>query len=198
MRTITDHKVNGLNEALEITALDAAGPGGANHRYQLYIPAAEVAPWLQVAKKAYNAYCAARNWKSVRGEPLPQFDAQAEDIVAGWVCAAQAAAISYEEVCNRTLLKFQNGPIQSPSDFNGITNEALLTVIIDRMRGFQYGRKPSPVAGEHDDGFDFNSRGKFACRENACALTHLEEALMWLQKRTRDRMARGVEGENEV
>ena len=30
--------------------------------------------------------------------------------------------------------------------------------------------------------------------ENAIALTHLEDALMWLQKRTRDRLARGVEG----
>ncbi len=71
-------------------------------------------------------------------------------------------------------IQFPNGPITKPEDMNGITNEALLAVLIDRMRGFQ--------------------SGQFACRDNAIALTHLEDALMWLQKRTRDRMARGVEG----
>ena len=35
---------------------------------------------------------------------------------------------------------------------------------------------------------------KFPCKENACAITHLEEALMWLEKRTRDRVKRSVEG----
>jgi hypothetical protein len=38
--------------------------------------------------------------------------------------------------------------------------------------------------------------GEYACRENAIALTHIQDAMMWLQKRTRDRMARGVEGTN--
>lgn len=49
-----------------------------------------------------------------------------------------------------------------------------MAVQIDRLRSFQ--------------------KGQYACRENAIALTHMEEALMWLQKRTRDRLARGVEG----
>lgn len=71
---------------------------------------------------------------------------------------------------------FQNGPIQE-FGVNGVSNEAVLAVLIDRMRGFQ--------------------SGQFACRENAIALTHMEEALMWLQKRTRDRLARGVEGTNQ-
>ena len=71
---------------------------------------------------------------------------------------------------------FQNGPIQE-AGINGISNEALLAVLIDRMHGFQ--------------------SGPFACRDNAIALTHLEGALMWLQKRTRDRLARGVEGTNQ-
>lgn len=68
---------------------------------------------------------------------------------------------------------FQNGPIKEVG-VNGITQEALLAIVIDRLRGFQ--------------------SGQFACRENAIALTNCEEALMWLQKRTRDRIARGVEG----
>jgi hypothetical protein len=37
---------------------------------------------------------------------------------------------------------------------------------------------------------------EFSCRENAIALTKIQEAMMWLQKRTRDRVARGVEGRN--
>jgi len=70
-------------------------------------------------------------------------------------------------------IEFQNGPIKETAA-NGISQEALLAVVIDRLRSFQ--------------------AGPFACRENALALTACEEALMWLQKRTRDRIARGVEG----
>jgi hypothetical protein len=71
------------------------------------------------------------------------------------------------------LIAFQNGPIKEVG-VNGITGEALLAIEIDRLRGFQ--------------------DGPFRCRENAIALTHFEEGLMWLQKRTRDRIKRGVEG----
>ena len=71
-----------------------------------------------------------------------------------------------------THLRFQNGPI------NGITHEALLAVLCDRLRGFQ--------------------AGQYACKANACALTHLEEAQYWLQQRTIERMRRGVEGTHTV
>lgn len=134
MRTIHDHKVNGLNEAIAVIAADAPGPGGANHHYLIG-------------------------------------DETGERAV-------------------RAVLIFQNGPI-GEAGINGISNEALLAVAIDRLRGFQHLRK-------EDGEFDYNSRGKYACRENAVALTHLEDALMWLQKRTRDRMARGVEGTHKV
>lgn len=73
-------------------------------------------------------------------------------------------------------IKFQNGPIKE-FGVNGLTQEALLAIVIDRLRGFQ--------------------SGEFRCRENAIALTHCEDALLWLQKRTRDRLARGVEGTNQ-
>ena len=36
------------------------------------------------------------------------------------------------------------------------------------------------------------------CRENALAITKLEEALLWLGKRTRDREDRGVEGTHDI
>lgn len=70
---------------------------------------------------------------------------------------------------------FQNGPIKEVG-VNGITSEALLAIVIDRLRSFQ--------------------AGQFSCRENAIALTHCEDALMWLQRRTRARIRRGVEGTN--
>jgi hypothetical protein len=74
-------------------------------------------------------------------------------------------------------IEFQNGPLQETVYPNGLSNEALLAIVEDRILGFQ--------------------SGQFACRENAIALTKIQEAMMWLQKRTRDRMARGVEGTNE-
>ena len=40
--------------------------------------------------------------------------------------------------------------------------------------------------------------GKFACRENALAITKLDEALHWLNHRTQQREARGVEGTHEA
>lgn len=58
---------------------------------------------------------------------------------------------------------------------DGTTNEEVLAVLIDRMQFLQ---------------------AKFPCRENAAAITKLEEALMWLNKRTADRKARGVEGKH--
>jgi hypothetical protein len=73
------------------------------------------------------------------------------------------------------LIEFQNGPIQE-AGVNGISNEALLAVVEDRLIGFQ--------------------SGEYACRENAVALTKIQEAMMWLQKRTLDRVRRGVEGTN--
>ena len=70
-------------------------------------------------------------------------------------------------------IRFQNGPI-AEEGVNGLTQEVLLAVVIDRLRSFQ--------------------SGPFSCRENAIALTKCEEALHWLQQRTIDRMRRGVEG----
>ena len=39
---------------------------------------------------------------------------------------------------------------------------------------------------------------KFPCRENSVAITKLDEALMWLEKRTKDRIKRDVEGKSEA
>ncbi|MFC0809105.1 hypothetical protein ACFHWW_27305 [Ensifer sp. P24N7] len=68
---------------------------------------------------------------------------------------------------------FQNGPINE-AGVNGVTQEVLLAIVADRLRSFQ--------------------AGPYACRENALALTKLEEAMHWLHARTLARMQRGVEG----
>lgn len=74
-------------------------------------------------------------------------------------------------------INFQLGPIKETGT-NGVTHEALLAILIDRLRGFQ--------------------SGPYACRDNAVALTKLEEARFWLENRTRSRVARGVEGTHAV
>lgn len=38
----------------------------------------------------------------------------------------------------------------------------------------------------------------YPCRENSMAITKLDEALMWMRERTRDRETRGVEGLNKA
>lgn len=82
----------------------------------------------------------------------------------------------YKSSFSRTIILFQNGTLPDKG-VNGITSEALLAILIDRHTGF--------------------ANGGFASRENAIALTHLQDALNWLQHRTRERLARGVEGKYE-
>lgn len=71
-------------------------------------------------------------------------------------------------------LDFQRGPVKE-TGVNGATNEALLAILVHRLQFLN---------------------GKFPCRENSLAITKLQEAQMWLNTRTADRQARGVEGVN--
>jgi hypothetical protein len=125
MRTITDHKLNGLNDALEITVLDEPGQGGACHEYAIDLG--------------------------------PRTTENANETVGRGSCR----------------IHFQNGPIQE-FGVNGISGEALLAIVIDRLRCFQ--------------------AGPYACDDNREALERIEGGLAWLQKRTKNRLARGVEG----
>jgi hypothetical protein len=123
MRYITSHKLNGLNDKLNIFIADAPGSGGACHEYKI---------------------------EGIHGPDEPPV---------------------------RCAIYFQNGPM-GEAGLNGISNESLLAILIDRLQGFQ--------------------GGEFKCRENAIALTHLEDAMHWLQHRTRQRLNRGVEGTSIV
>jgi hypothetical protein len=129
-RHLTSHKVNGLNESLDITTRDATGPGGAHHAYQIEWPDTIVDPPGGGHKGGHEA-----------------------------------------------RINFQKGPI-AEEGVNGVSNESLLAIVEDRLKSFQ--------------------AGPFSCRENAIALTHIQDALHWLHHRTRERLARGVEGTSRI
>ena len=70
-------------------------------------------------------------------------------------------------------IHFQKGAIKEHG-VNGVCNEDLITMVITRLEHF--------------------NQSEFRCRENSMAITKLEEALLWLRKRTMGREQRGVEG----
>lgn len=72
------------------------------------------------------------------------------------------------------VFTFQNGPVKEVAGWNGVTNEALLAIVADRLEGFQ--------------------NGKFKCKENEAALGDVLDALKWLEERTVRREAAGTEG----
>lgn len=71
-------------------------------------------------------------------------------------------------------ITFQHGPRKDASSTHGVLDVDLLEIVRDRLKAF--------------------NQGEFATRENALAITHIEEALLWLNKRVEDRAERGVLG----
>ena len=111
------------NDYTEVFAVDEAGPGNANHVY-------DIRPV---------------EGKEMRGGGL--------------------------------VIRFQEGPLKE-NPMNGIQNEDLIAIVIDRLQGFQ--------------------RGEFACKDNGMALVNLHGALAYLRQRTKKREDRGVEGTSEL
>lgn len=72
---------------------------------------------------------------------------------------------------------FQHGPILE-CGVNGLTHEVLLAILIDRLQCFQ--------------------AGAYGNTYNELALAHSRAALEALLQRTRERLARGVEGTHTV
>lgn len=72
---------------------------------------------------------------------------------------------------------FQHGGVPE-NGVNGLTNEALLAIVADRLHHFQ--------------------AGPFPCKNNDRALAHVERALEHLHARTAEREARGVEGSEQA
>lgn len=87
--------------------------------------------------------------------------------------------LEYDVPTGREVIRlhFQEGPIGEVG-VNGITNEALIAIHMDRLEGFQ--------------------SGPFRCYENQDALQSLRRVLDALQDRTRSRQRRGVEGTHEI
>lgn len=75
------------------------------------------------------------------------------------------------------VIKFQKGPRKEESSISGVIDTDLLEIVRDRLIAFQ--------------------KGPFSSRENAVTLTHIEEALMWMNRRVEDRIERNVLGKNE-
>lgn len=78
-------------------------------------------------------------------------------------------------------INWQNGPLgrgEGRKEPNGAFVEGVIEAALGRLQYYQ--------------------ESQFNCRENAIAITKLEEALLWLGKRTADREARGVEGTHET
>jgi hypothetical protein len=74
-------------------------------------------------------------------------------------------------------IHFQEGPIKEVG-VNGVCNEDLIAIVICHLEHFQ--------------------QSDFRCRENAMAITKLEEAMLWLRKRTIGRENRDVEGTHKL
>lgn len=100
--------------------------------------------------------------------------------IAGFDTETNPSAVGimgFKNSFGRMPVIFQNGPI-ARAGVNGITHEALLAILIDRLQSFE--------------------NGPYACAENARALSHLRMAQDALLARTKARMARGVEGTHAV
>lgn len=81
-----------------------------------------------------------------------------------------------EQVVPLAKIHFQEGPINE-AGVNGVMNEDLIAMVICRLDHFQ--------------------DSEFYCYENYMAIMKLEEALLWLRKRTMGREQRGVEGTHQ-
>ena len=77
-------------------------------------------------------------------------------------------------IVNLTEIEFQKGPRKEESSQHGVIDSDLLEIVRDRLKAFQ--------------------DGEFASKYNEQALIHIEEALMWLNRRVEDRIERNVLG----
>lgn len=174
-RELTAHRVNGLNEALRIFVLDKPGSGGACHDYAVLIPIKNNGiPQDTKVQRSYSC---------LDGSFNPFVLAIYENDIAVIVSHEQqmdaeklGLPLPNTNAYAVQRITFQNGPVKE-AGYNGSSHEALLAILLDRMEGFQ--------------------SGQFANAANAMALNKLEEARLWLNKRTMDRVARGVEGTHQ-
>lgn len=104
---------------------------------------------------------------------LQEFKTEFKEDMYGFPLGGTARAIGIE-------IAFQPGPIKDKDTQKGAFVETLIAIAVSRLRYYQ-----------------LVSEERFKCRENALAITKLEEALHWLNHRTEDRVHRGVEGTHQ-
>ena len=85
-----------------------------------------------------------------------------------------ADIVSIETAEPILCIQFQKGARRVPEARRGVLDVDLLEIVRDRLTCFQ--------------------QGEFATPENAHALHHIEEALLWMNKRVEDRLERNVLG----
>lgn len=95
--------------------------------------------------------------------------------------ASHEYEINYDEPDGKNgrrvgFLQYQKGPRNEPGSTPGVVDLVPLAIVADRLRCFQAGPYP--------------------CRENALALTKIEEAMHWIKHRAEDRARRGVLGKS--
>ena len=112
------------------------------------------------------------NYTEIYATDKPVFNANHKYIVVAVPAEGEETGLDnpYAKV------NFQKGPIKE-NGVNGCHNEDLIAIVLDRLQSLN-----------QDD---------FKCRENSIAITKLEEAMMWLNKRTLNRRSRGVEGTSQ-
>lgn len=72
------------------------------------------------------------------------------------------------------LIQFQQGPRNEPGSTPGVIGVAVIAMLVDQLEAFQ--------------------AGPYSSRENALAITKLQEAMFWLRERADNRARRGVLG----
>ena len=86
----------------------------------------------------------------------------------------EIVAVINDKDAHIAKIEFQKGPRNAQDARHGVLDTDLLEIVRDRLKAFQ--------------------AGGYATKENGQALLHVEEALMWMNRRTEDRIERGVLG----
>lgn len=74
-------------------------------------------------------------------------------------------------------VQMQRGARKEDTSVHGVIDSDLLEIVRHRLKSFQ--------------------DGPYESKENACALAHIEQALMWMNRRVEDRIERDVLGTME-
>lgn len=74
------------------------------------------------------------------------------------------------------VIQFQNGARKLPDSIHGVLDTDLLEIVRHRLQCFQ--------------------EGPFSSEYNRAVLNHVEQALMWMNRRVEDRIERSVLGTN--